>query len=812
MDDTRNKIVELDLNDVLPNRFQPRIKFNEDSIAELADSIKTHGVLQPILVRPIGDKYEIIAGERRYKACVLAGLSTIPSRIIDYNDKDSAEVALIENVQRRDLTPIEEAISYSKILDMGYLTQEQLASKLGMSQSTIANKKRLLNLCDEVQEALMEEKISERHARSLLKLSNSNEQRAMLKRIIKERLTVRKLDEEINKLLNGEVSIDKEDKISLKEEVSPLKTNEQTAKVETPVIENNEQIDISSKEENNVEEKDDNKLIDDDYIDITNLFNENELDNFLTSISNPNFSDEKINENNINKKKEETGEIDNMMNNLENSNLNLSENDQVSSSGRFFGNSISEDNTKNQLFDFGNSGNVENNSTSKIEDLMAPQGSSSIFQSSNSSSNDSIFSSVPQSLELGDTNQSNSNLESSSMFSNFMNKPSGTAENEYIDGDTFNKFLDPTYVDGSKQETPTNKSVIDSSVFAKFLDPDYGSSSKTESQPTEQTLGASSIFGHQHNNQELIPVGNHLVDEPLVEASNSNENNIMGNLLKPETGNSVDLFQSTSSIFTNPQPTSMMNNTVIAQEELSSTSNPLENQFSSISGVTQSESKPDLLAPMSSEQQNVANIFGENNYNVIPSVDNNLQQSLLTPDDSIFKNDVKEEVQKEVDEVVPKTQEQPVFVMASTPTPNNYMPSTPIIENTDMSKLLSNDSSNTINNTDTSLSDSLKTDNSPLQGNFETNTTIAETSKDDSSIQIPGPIGNQPIIITDYNKQYDPVLPTPTGTVAPTIDLKHIINMIRELSDKIENYGYTIDTEEIDLSDSYQVIFNITKK
>ncbi len=197
------KVVELDVNDVLPNRFQPRIKFNEDSINELCESIKEHGVIQPIVVRAMGDKYEIIAGERRYKASLLAGKQTIPSVITDLNDKDSAEVALIENVQRKDLTPIEEAISYKKILDMGYLTQDELATKLGKTQSTVANKLRLLNLNEDVQEAVLEEKISERHARSLLRISNLQQQKEMLDKIIENRWTVRKTDEEINSLLNG---------------------------------------------------------------------------------------------------------------------------------------------------------------------------------------------------------------------------------------------------------------------------------------------------------------------------------------------------------------------------------------------------------------------------------------------------------------------------------------------------------------------------------------------------------------------------------------------------------------------------------
>ena len=205
------EVLILNLDDVLPNRFQPRITFDEKAIMELTESIKEHGVIQPIVVRRVADKYEIIAGERRYKASVLAGKKSIPAILADLNDRDSAEVALIENVQRQDLTPIEEAISYKKILDMGYLNQVDLANKLGKTQSTIANKLRLLNLCDEVQEALMKEKISERHARSLLKL-NKEQQKIMLSKIISERLTVRKTDEEIEKMLNNS-SDDEEEKV-----------------------------------------------------------------------------------------------------------------------------------------------------------------------------------------------------------------------------------------------------------------------------------------------------------------------------------------------------------------------------------------------------------------------------------------------------------------------------------------------------------------------------------------------------------------------------------------------------------------------
>ena len=199
----QKEIQILNIDDILPNRFQPRIQFSDKNINELADSIKEHGVIQPIVVRKISDKYEIIAGERRYKASILAGKTTIPAIVTNLDDKNSAEIALIENVQRQDLTPIEEAVSYKKILDMGYINQTELADKLGKTQSTIANKLRLLNLHDDVQEALLDGKISERHARSLLKLEGQD-QVNMLNRIINERLTVRQTDVEINKLVKEE--------------------------------------------------------------------------------------------------------------------------------------------------------------------------------------------------------------------------------------------------------------------------------------------------------------------------------------------------------------------------------------------------------------------------------------------------------------------------------------------------------------------------------------------------------------------------------------------------------------------------------
>lgn len=191
------EVVDLYLDDIIPNRFQPREVFNEQALRELADSIKAHGVIQPIIVRKIGDKYEIIAGERRYKASAMAGLTKIPAIVRNLDDKETSKVALLENLQRKDLTPIEEARTYQKIIELDDMTQEELGRTMGKSQASIANKMRLLSLPDEVQEALLEDKISERHARSLLNLKTPEQQISMLQEIINNRMTVRELDARI---------------------------------------------------------------------------------------------------------------------------------------------------------------------------------------------------------------------------------------------------------------------------------------------------------------------------------------------------------------------------------------------------------------------------------------------------------------------------------------------------------------------------------------------------------------------------------------------------------------------------------------
>ena len=218
----------ISIEEIIPNRFQPRLTFDENALKELAMSIKEHGIIQPLVLRKLSNnKYEIIAGERRYKASQIAGLNKVPAIIADLDDNTSAEVALVENLQRRNLSAIEEAKSYKKLLDRGYLTQEQLAKRLGISQSSVANKIRLLNLGDEAQEALMNERISERHARSLLQITDPTDQVVLLNKIINNRMTVRQLDAEIKKMLNptetdGEIS---GESLSLINEIETLEIN-----------------------------------------------------------------------------------------------------------------------------------------------------------------------------------------------------------------------------------------------------------------------------------------------------------------------------------------------------------------------------------------------------------------------------------------------------------------------------------------------------------------------------------------------------------------------------------------------------------
>ena len=196
-----NEVVMVRISDIIPNRFQPRLTFDEEALNELANSIKEHGIIQPLILRDLGSKYEIIAGERRYKASQLAGLTEVPAIVGSMDDQTSAELALIENIQRKDLSAIEEAKSYKIILDMGDFTQEQLAKRMGKSQSTVANKMRLLTLTNEAQMALMNNLISERHARCLLQVKDSDKQKEVKNKIIIERMNVRDTDDYIKNML-----------------------------------------------------------------------------------------------------------------------------------------------------------------------------------------------------------------------------------------------------------------------------------------------------------------------------------------------------------------------------------------------------------------------------------------------------------------------------------------------------------------------------------------------------------------------------------------------------------------------------------
>lgn len=189
---------------IVPNPHQPRVRFNESKLAELADSIKEHGIIQPLIVTSIKDgDYELIAGERRLEASKIAGLEQVPVIVKDVDDQKKAEWALIENVQRHDLNPMEEARAYKKMQNKFSMTQEDIAIRVGKSRSTIANSLRLLNLPIEIQRALMNEKITEGHAKTILAINNPEKQRALYELILKENLNVRQTESKVRDALGG---------------------------------------------------------------------------------------------------------------------------------------------------------------------------------------------------------------------------------------------------------------------------------------------------------------------------------------------------------------------------------------------------------------------------------------------------------------------------------------------------------------------------------------------------------------------------------------------------------------------------------
>ncbi|HDR3899637.1 TPA: nucleoid occlusion protein [Bacillus cereus] len=196
------EIQEIPIVNIAPNRYQPRTVFDDARIDELALTIRTHGLIQPIVVRQYeDDKYEIIAGERRFRAATKLGWEKVPAIIKNLNDTETASVALIENLQREELTAIEEAVAYQKLIELHNLTQEALAQRLGKGQSTIANKLRLLKLPEEIKSALLEKSITERHARALIPLKNEELQLKVLQEIVEKQLNVKQTEERIAKLL-----------------------------------------------------------------------------------------------------------------------------------------------------------------------------------------------------------------------------------------------------------------------------------------------------------------------------------------------------------------------------------------------------------------------------------------------------------------------------------------------------------------------------------------------------------------------------------------------------------------------------------
>jgi len=220
-----DEVKNIAVDEIDPSPYQPRTVFDDDRLDELCRTIQTHGLIQPIVLRLNKDnnRYELIAGERRLRAVKKLGLDTIPAIIREFNDSQSASIALIENLQRENLTAIEEAAAYQQLLELQNLTQEGLAQRLGKSQSTIANKIRLLQLSETVKAALLDRKITERHARALLLLDNEELQIKVLEEIISKELNVKQTEARIqflkelnqNRKKNKRVSYTKDVRLAL---------------------------------------------------------------------------------------------------------------------------------------------------------------------------------------------------------------------------------------------------------------------------------------------------------------------------------------------------------------------------------------------------------------------------------------------------------------------------------------------------------------------------------------------------------------------------------------------------------------------
>lgn len=201
-DETAQSETFVKITKVEPNREQPRKTFDEDALQELADSIKQYGLLQPILVQDRKEYYEIIAGERRWRAAKLAGLKEVPVIIKDYTEQEIMEISLIENIQREDLNPVEEALAYKRLLEEFHLKQDELAERVSKSRTTITNSMRLLKLCDYVQQMIIDGKLTTGHARALISIENEEQQKQLAEQIFDEKLSVREVEKRVKELLN----------------------------------------------------------------------------------------------------------------------------------------------------------------------------------------------------------------------------------------------------------------------------------------------------------------------------------------------------------------------------------------------------------------------------------------------------------------------------------------------------------------------------------------------------------------------------------------------------------------------------------
>lgn len=207
-------VLQVSISKVEPNRDQPRKTFNEDALQELAESIKQHGVIQPLIVKERDGYYEIVAGERRWRAAGIAGLKEVPVIVRDLTEQEIVELSIIENLQREDLNEIEEANGYKRLIDEFHLTQDEVAEKVSKSRTAIANTIRLLKLCDDVQRMLIDDMISAGHARALLGIEDPEEQYILAQRVFDEKMSVRDI-EKIVKNRGKEKSIRKKNETQL---------------------------------------------------------------------------------------------------------------------------------------------------------------------------------------------------------------------------------------------------------------------------------------------------------------------------------------------------------------------------------------------------------------------------------------------------------------------------------------------------------------------------------------------------------------------------------------------------------------------